>query len=235
MTRREQREAKAERLRDWADSNDGKADAARAGADAISSHIPFGQPILVGHHSEKRHRADIRRIESGHERSFEARAKADEQRQRADNIERAAAESIYSDDPDAVEQLREKVERLEAERERIKAYNRTCKAGQPNGDLSLLTDREKADLLATIRVTPYACKNGRFPPYKLTNLGGNINRARKRLTELSAPERGRWINARFESDCRECGRTVEAGERIFYFRRTRTIECESCATPPLAA
>lgn len=38
---------------------------------AISEHIPFGQPILVGHHSEKRHRRDISRINSNMQKSID--------------------------------------------------------------------------------------------------------------------------------------------------------------------
>jgi hypothetical protein len=39
--------------------------------------IPFGQPILVGHHSEKRHRRDLARIDSGMSKGFEEGRKAD--------------------------------------------------------------------------------------------------------------------------------------------------------------
>jgi len=32
---------------------------------AIADNIPFGQPILVGHHSERRARRDAEKIENG--------------------------------------------------------------------------------------------------------------------------------------------------------------------------
>src|SRR4051794_4138295 len=61
VTRRERLERRAERLRGWADGRDAKADAAYEASRAATEHIPFGQPILIGHHSERGHRADLDR------------------------------------------------------------------------------------------------------------------------------------------------------------------------------
>jgi hypothetical protein len=218
MTRRERLERKAERLNEWADKRDAKASAAYEQSREIAERIPFGQPILVGHHSERGHRADIGRIDGAMRRS------------RAENIERAAKNAIYSDDPDAVEQLTAKIARLEARRERIKAYNRTCKAGQEHGDLSILAEPEARDLLSTMRAVPYQCKNGRFPSYALTNLGGTIRTAQKRLAQLSAPERARTLTAKYRGECRSCGTATEPGDTIAYYRRSREVECASCAS-----
>lgn len=63
MTYRDRRLARAEQLRGQAGRNEVKADAALARADGIGSLIPMGQPILVGHHSERRHRRDLARID----------------------------------------------------------------------------------------------------------------------------------------------------------------------------
>lgn len=53
---------RSDRLAVRAQSHAAKSSAANARAEQISSFIPFGQPILVGHHSEKRHRRDLDRI-----------------------------------------------------------------------------------------------------------------------------------------------------------------------------
>ena len=45
-------------------------------AQQIGSFIPFGQPILVGHHSEGRHRRDLNRIDTNMKKSIEADEKA---------------------------------------------------------------------------------------------------------------------------------------------------------------
>lgn len=108
MTYRERREARAERLRDWAGKREAKAAAARAESDRISGMIPMGQPILAGHHSEKRHRRDIDRIDRGMRATIEHGAKAERMNERADNIDAQAEHAIYSDDPDAIERLCER-------------------------------------------------------------------------------------------------------------------------------
>jgi hypothetical protein len=90
MTYREKRERKAERLRVWAESRDAKAAATRGAADRIMDAIPPGQPILAGHHSEKRHRRDLERLDRAMSASVEHAGKADAFRRRADNIEAAA-------------------------------------------------------------------------------------------------------------------------------------------------
>jgi hypothetical protein len=131
MTYREKRERKADRLREWAESRDAKADAARGAAERIMDAIPPGQPILTGHHSEKRHRRSIARLDGAMRSSAQHAEKADVMRRRADNIEAAARRAIYSDDADAVERLRERVAELEAQRERINRYNATCRRGRP--------------------------------------------------------------------------------------------------------
>lgn len=56
---------RSERFEGYSDRRLVEAEAAHAQVDAITEHIPFGQPILVGHHSEKRARKDAERIENG--------------------------------------------------------------------------------------------------------------------------------------------------------------------------
>lgn len=183
MTTRERKEARADRLRDWADSREAKSETAYEKSKQLADMIPFGQPILVGHHSEGRARRDAERIHSGMAQSVEHSRKADDMRSRADEIERQLDRSIYSDDADAVEKLREKLADLEGQRERIKAYNASCRKGTP--DLSLLDEKQRADLASTAKHSPYFIGDkGQFPDYALKNLGGNITRNRKRLAQL---------------------------------------------------
>ena len=46
---------------EWAEKRDVKSEQAFATAHNLVQDIPPGQPILVGHHSEKRHRRTIER------------------------------------------------------------------------------------------------------------------------------------------------------------------------------
>jgi predicted RNA methylase len=58
-------EERAERFEDYSEKRADDAEAARSAVDRITSGIPLGQPILVGHHSERHARKDAERIESG--------------------------------------------------------------------------------------------------------------------------------------------------------------------------
>lgn len=78
-----------------------------------------GQPILIGHHSEKK----ARRL---HERAWEDTRKAIEEdkksqyyKDRADTVENNKV--IYNDDPNAIQKLKDKLEYLEKQKELIKA------------------------------------------------------------------------------------------------------------------
>lgn len=186
-TYRERRLAKAARLREWAEKREVKAETAFDTADRLSSVIPMGQPILVGHYSESRDRRYRERIVSAMDRGVEHSRKAAQMAARADGIEQAASRAIYSDDADAIDRLRERIAELEAERDRIKRYNASCRKGTP--DESVLDERQLADLDSIRRVASFQLgKNGAFPSYALSNLSGNIKRNRDRLTALEAQQ-----------------------------------------------
>jgi hypothetical protein len=182
MTYRERREARAERLRGWADK---RAERAVAASDRVQSlaGVMNGQPILVGHHSESRHRRDIARMDRSMRDSVESSQMAERMRSRADNIERAAEHAIYSDDDDAVERLRARIGGLEAERDRVKAFNASCRKGSPN--LDLLDARQRQDYESCLaHSSVFLGAKGQMPAYVLANLSGNISRQRKRLAQL---------------------------------------------------
>lgn len=195
MTYRERREARAERLRAWSGKRAAKAESAHNAAHSLASQIPLGQPILVGHHSERRARRDAERIRAGFTRSMEHADKAAEMARRADQIDAQAARAIYSDDSDAPERLRERIGGWEAERARLKAYNASCRKAARSGgrgDLSLLDERQRASLVVLARVASFQIgAGGAAPAYMGANLSGNIARLRKRLehVELVAAQR----------------------------------------------
>lgn len=176
-TYRERREAKADRLEEWAAKREANAAAVFEAGKPFTSdnafntqpgHIPFRAKLIA--------RED---------RAFESLAKAREMSARADGIRAAADNAIYSDDSDAVERLQARIAELEAERDRIKAYNASCRKGQR--DVTLLDEKQQADLATIARVCAYQLgKRGEMPSYQLQNLGGNINRNKKRLAQLQA-------------------------------------------------
>lgn len=181
MTYRDRRLAKAERLREWADKREAKAEATRARVDQIAGAIPFGQPILVGHHSEKRHRRDADRIHDGMRKSIADFEKAKEFRQRADSIEAAADRSIYSDDSDAAAQLAERIAERESELAEKKAANALARKGLPLSEYGL-----SDDLLAEAESNFRHWPGGTDVPFPtVKNLSAAIRRDRKRLEAMS--------------------------------------------------
>jgi hypothetical protein len=130
----------------------------------LSNRIPLGQPILLGHHSQRRAERDRDRIERGMRRTIEHTSKAREFARRAENIDAAAEHAIYSDDPDAIAKLRARIAEREGERDTIKAYNAACRQG--TADPATLPDRLRSDLQAAISAWGESqCPNGRFPAY----------------------------------------------------------------------
>lgn len=85
--RNERAEERADRMAGYADNAAGRSAAAFAKVQQISDGIPFGQPILVGHHSEGRARADIRRMDTGMRKGIDESRKADYYEHRAANAE----------------------------------------------------------------------------------------------------------------------------------------------------
>lgn len=205
MTYRERRLARAEKLRGWAEKREQRAEQAYERATELGQMIPFGQPILVGHHSEKGHRAHIQKIDSAMRQSCENSAKAERMEAKADEIEYQALRSIYSDDPDAIERLAQKVRTLETKREVMKGAN---VAARKDG------------------------KTAPFPSWSLTNLGATIRTTKKRLEQLQREQVNgpsfRTISARFASSCDGCGQAIEKGSTIRYARNVGAfhVGCE---------
>jgi phospholipid N-methyltransferase len=69
MSLAERQEERAERFEGYKDRRAVEAERAHEHVSKIADGIPLGQPILVGHHSERRARKDAERIRSGFEKA----------------------------------------------------------------------------------------------------------------------------------------------------------------------
>ena len=146
----------------------------------MSEVIPFGQPIHVGHHSEKGDRAYRARIRATSEKAFRLDEKADYYDQKAESVGKGG---ISSDDPDAIEKLRKKVESLKAYQEHMKSANRAIRMKDTaKGNVKLAEMGFTEEDIAKLREPVY----GRigFPSYEITNNGANIRRIEARIKEL---------------------------------------------------
>lgn len=181
MNRKEKQEARAERLRELARK------AEQASTDAFNqSHrmvegIPMGQPILVGHHSERAHRRLLDRSWNAMGKSVKLAEKAEYYEQKA-----AAAESnnnIYLEDDDAVERLQEKIETLDKAQEMMKAANRVVRSKKSNdvGKIEQLQALGFTEEKAIALLKPDRCHGCGFSSYMLANNNARIRDAKQRL------------------------------------------------------
>ncbi len=163
MTYRERREAKATRLRGWADKRQADAAATLKRSEPFRGDLAFNtQPGHIPFRS---------RIIASEDRAYASITKADAMEARADSIERAADNAIYSDDPDAIQRLTEKILLLEDRRETMKTRN------------AAFRQSHKAELKAE----PSAYQRDQMMPFRAyegQNLSGNIARLRARLAGL---------------------------------------------------
>lgn len=180
-TTRERLENRAERRGEWAESREQKRDAAWAESRSAADLIPIGQPILAGHHSENRHRKDIKRIDNKGLEGLEHHRMVERHNQAANTINLQLREAIFDDDENAVEQLQARISLREAKKNRIKAINAYArKHGTTEG--FDLTPEELEDLKRSAKGGHDP--NRGYPAYALTGLGGKIRRDKERLAHI---------------------------------------------------
>ncbi len=112
-------ESRADHFQGWSDNAATRSEQAHNTVNNITKHIPMGQPILVGHHSEKRARADQARIDSNMRKAIDAGKRAKYWQSRAKRAV-AAAERRY--EPGVIAR---RIKKLEAQlRKQQKEANR---------------------------------------------------------------------------------------------------------------
>jgi hypothetical protein len=172
-------EARRERYKDRAEKARKDAEQHKAASDRLVAHIPFGQPILVGHHSEGRHRRTLERSQSLMFKMVDDYKKAEHYEQKAANV---GSGGISSDDPEAIQKIKKELVGLEAKQERMKTANKHLRAGN---DAALLAMGYNEQLIAELKKPDFCGRTG-YPDYAITNNGANIRRLKKRIDELIA-------------------------------------------------
>ncbi|MEZ8084208.1 DUF3560 domain-containing protein, partial [Enterovibrio norvegicus] len=146
--------------------------------------IPFGQPILIGHHSEGKHRRHIAAIDNHMDKSVEAQKKADYLEAKAESVGRAG---IASDDPEAIQKLKEKLANLERSQEMMKAINKVIRSKH-------MTEKDKIEYMTQSQnikekkakelLEGDFCGRVGFPAYALQNNNATIRTTKERIEEL---------------------------------------------------
>lgn len=169
------REAKADRAQGYAANAQRRSEGLWQAAHREADMIPLGQPILVGHHSERGHRRALERIQGRYERSMDEQRKADYWARKAANATEDRA--ISSMDPEAADKLRAKIAQLEEILERDKRINKAYRQGK------LASLGLKPEAVERIEATMRQCPWLRTPMLT-THTAANIRRYRERLAEI---------------------------------------------------
>jgi hypothetical protein len=135
VSRRARLEARGEKREDWAAGRGAKAAASfdRADLREEKSGIPFGQPVLVGHHSEGRHRRALERADNAIRSGVEHSKMASHHAGAAEGIRAQLDRSIFSDDDNACDKLEEKAKACDARAEQANTINKAWRKGYKAG------------------------------------------------------------------------------------------------------
>lgn len=133
----DRQEERAERFEGYSANRLRDARQASKAVEDIAGNIPLGQPILVGHHSEKRARRDQKKIEAGMERAVKNWGLSEYWERRAKS---AIAHAKYKERP----QVRaRRIKKIEADRRKVQRDN---EAAEKNRAIWADIDtREKAE------------------------------------------------------------------------------------------
>jgi hypothetical protein len=174
--------ARRERYEDRAANAQALSQATYERARDMASVIPFGQPILVGHHSERRDRNYRGKIDNTFGKSFALMDKADHYTQKAESV---GTGGISSDDPDAVQKLRAQLESAERVQESMKAANKAIRSNKtPESQKAALVALGFSEVRAAqVLEKDFAGRVG-FASYQLSNNNANIKRIQGRIAEL---------------------------------------------------
>lgn len=170
MSNRNERKARAAARVQRAQARYESAEAAYAAQPA--HRIPLGQPILLGHHSQRRHERDLQRLNK-------AMGNAVQAGRDLAAAEASAAEAGYSiqiSDDDAVAALQDKLAAAEAEHAAYLAHNKHTRGGGP----VLVSGCTGCYMLARRGET------GPLPGYVLANSRKRIASVRQQLAAAQA-------------------------------------------------
>ena len=117
----ERQEARKQRYKEKAQGLAHLSNELAAESSKMARAIPFGQPILVGHHSEKSDRSYRAKIGAKMDKAVAAQDKAEYYAQKAESVGKGG---ISSYDPEAAKKIKEKIESLKSGNEYAKEANK---------------------------------------------------------------------------------------------------------------
>jgi len=186
QSRRKQRLAAA------AENAERESTAAFQRSNSYTDGIPMGQPILVGHHSEKRHRNALKKSDNAMRKAVESSKHAEELRGRAAAV---GTGGISSDDPDAIQKLSEQLQTCQDWQALMVATNKLVRFAEKRAEaITARVELVRGQLAALgfgevnmvqLFTKDFAGRTG-FPTYMLQNNNANTRRIAARIAALQA-------------------------------------------------
>ncbi len=181
----EKKQARINRLRERSKQSHEEA-TQRWGVAKRQGELLNGQPVLIGHHSERKHRALIERMATNSRKASEAYEQGKELERRAESAENNKA--VFSDDPEAVAKLRPQIEAMEKRQSMMKEANKIIRSkpkNQPTPDkMKALAGLGLHDEVAERLFSGDDLGRIGFISYELTNNNSNIRRLKERVETL---------------------------------------------------
>ena len=176
MTHRERAEARLERRRQWAASRQTQANALFARGDKYRGDVAFDtQP---GHIPERA------RVLAAHDKACESLQMVAHHESKAAGIEKQLANTIYSDDADAVDAIRAKVTAGRAELATWKAANKAWRKEGMTGLVKIGWTVAEAEACAKRIETAYSWEKQPYVKWQISNHGANMRRLEGRIVEI---------------------------------------------------
>lgn len=187
----ERQEARRTRYELRAEKARQESDAAVRQAEKMASIIPMGQPILIGHHSEKRDRRYRERIGQTMDKAISLTQKAAYYEEKAETVGNGG---ISSDAPDALELLEKKL----AEREKAHAWMKEVNKAFKKGDAALCALGMTQAEIDQMRAAMPSYERQPYPQFSLANNSAEMRRIRARIEQIKATERAVTTETAFE-------------------------------------
>lgn len=182
------RQAKIDKAEKYAAKNKAEAEALwkRSG-----DMLPWGgEPVKVGHHSEKRHRNMLSRSDNMSRKSIQKSKTAEYWERKAKRVKND--KSIRTGDPNAVKKLRDKVAKLTADQNHMKTVNKAYKAYKKNpASISKYKLTPQQHKQVTSHVAKDYFTKTPYMSASITNNGATIRQTNERLHEMSGGKHGK--------------------------------------------
>lgn len=201
----ERQQERKERYLQLAEQAERESSAVWSEAQRMADAIPMGQPILVGHHSERADRAFRGRIDAKQHKAFDLSSKAAYYRDKAESVGTGGISGL---DPDAVAKLEKELEKRIKAQEEMKAANRAVKMKDIEKGNAKLREMGYTDSNISELRKPDFCGRIGYPDYALQNNNASIRRIKERIAELKAqaenemPEKENELYRFFQADGR---------------------------------